>query len=149
MHSDEFAPRLPKPVPVKLGEQKGELLLDLDGLFQVYSIQYVATPPKQVEKYLQRSGKPALVIFTKDQQTKRVSLDGAQKKSKTAVQHNWISKLPGSLSELKKHTRSALNKIRPLYHRIRETDELIDRLVARLYGLTDEEAARLWASPLS
>ncbi len=34
---------------------------------------------------------------------------------------------------------STMSKLNPLLDRIRETDELIDNIVYRLYGLTEEE----------
>jgi len=43
------------------------------------------------------------------------------------------------LQRLKGETESALVELRPLYERIRDTDRLIDDVVYRLYGLTEEE----------
>lgn len=54
---------------------------------------------------------------------------------------------PGILAQLERHTQETLEALRPLHHRLEATDRLIDRLVARLYGLTEEEAERLWAAP--
>jgi hypothetical protein len=39
--------------------------------------------------------------------------------------------------------------LRPLYEHIRETDELIDQIVYRLYGLTEDEIAVVEASAAS
>jgi hypothetical protein len=49
--------------------------------------------------------------------------------------------VPGAkdLQKLKRETEQALSELRPLYERIRSTDELIDQIVYRLYGLTEEE----------
>ncbi len=49
--------------------------------------------------------------------------------------------VPGAkdLQKLKRETEQALGELRPLYERIRSTDELIDQIVYRLYGLTEEE----------
>ncbi|RIH87725.1 hypothetical protein Mterra_01117 [Calidithermus terrae] len=60
-----------------------------------------------------------------------------------------VKTTPQTLAQLKKHTQETLDQLRPLYQRLEATDRLIDRLVARLYGLTDEEAERLWATPSS
>jgi hypothetical protein len=40
---------------------------------------------------------------------------------------------------LRAEFESPLGKLRPLLERIRQTDELIDAVVYRLYGLTEEE----------
>ncbi len=45
----------------------------------------------------------------------------------------------GILQQLKSETEEALGKICPLRRRIEETDRLIDEVVYRLYGLTEEE----------
>jgi len=45
------------------------------------------------------------------------------------------------LQDLKRETEEALEELRPLYERIQRTDELIDQIVYRLYGLTEEEIA--------
>jgi len=44
-----------------------------------------------------------------------------------------------ALQDLKRETEEALEELRPLYERIQKTDELIDQIVYRLYGLTEEE----------
>ncbi len=56
--------------------------------------------------------------------------------------------IPGGkdLQRLRKETEEALSELRPLYERIRKTDELIDQIVYRLYGLTEEEIAVVEAS---
>jgi len=51
-----------------------------------------------------------------------------------------------ALQELRRETEEALEELRPLYERIRRTDELIDQIVYRLYGLTEEEIAVVEAS---
>lgn len=43
------------------------------------------------------------------------------------------------LQQLKRETEEALGKICPLLQRIGETDRLIDDVVYRLYGLTEDE----------
>jgi len=48
---------------------------------------------------------------------------------------------PGARRELEKYTREVLEELRPLYHRLRATDQLIDQIVYRLYGLTEDEIA--------
>ncbi len=50
------------------------------------------------------------------------------------------------LQRLKRETEEALSELRPLYERIRETDELIDQIVYRLYGLTEDEITVVEAS---
>ncbi len=50
------------------------------------------------------------------------------------------------LQRLKRETEEALSELRPLCKRIRETDELIDQIVYRLYGLTEEEISVVEAS---
>ena len=45
----------------------------------------------------------------------------------------------GTLQDLRRETEDALNKLRPLYEGIEETDRLIDQIVYRLYGLTEGE----------
>jgi hypothetical protein len=42
---------------------------------------------------------------------------------------------------IKKEFETSLEKLNPLLQKIRKTDELIDQIVYRLYGLTDEEIA--------
>ncbi|WP_234554319.1 Eco57I restriction-modification methylase domain-containing protein [Thermus caliditerrae] len=54
---------------------------------------------------------------------------------------------PKTLAQLKEESQRALEELRPLYRRLETTDRLVDRLVAWLYGLTDEEAERLWMAP--
>jgi hypothetical protein len=44
-----------------------------------------------------------------------------------------------TLRELRRETENALEKLKPLYERIDATDRLIDQIVYRLYGLTEEE----------
>lgn len=58
-----------------------------------------------------------------------------------------IKTTPQTLDQLKRHTQENLHELRPLYKRLEDTDRLIDRLVARLYGLSEEEVAMLWATP--
>jgi hypothetical protein len=50
------------------------------------------------------------------------------------------------LQRLKHETEEALGELRPMYERIRETDELIDQIVYRLYRLTEDEIAVVEAS---
>lgn len=50
------------------------------------------------------------------------------------------------LQRLRRETEEALAELRPLYERINKTDELIDQIVYRLYGLTEEEIAVVEAS---
>jgi len=45
----------------------------------------------------------------------------------------------GLLQQLKRETEEVLGKVCPLRRRIEETDRLIDEVVYRLYGLTEEE----------
>jgi len=55
-----------EPLTVKLGETKAELLFDAEGLFQVYTVEYKASPPiAAVESHLAKSGNAALVAFQK------------------------------------------------------------------------------------
>ena len=56
-------------------------------------------------------------------------------------QEKRIRTTPQSLRALRKHTEKALEELRPLYHRIQATDRLIDQIVYRLYGLTEDEIA--------
>lgn len=58
-----------------------------------------------------------------------------------------IKTTPQTLDQLKRYTQETLYELRPLYKRLEDTDRLIDRLVARLYGLSEEEVAMLWATP--
>ena len=50
------------------------------------------------------------------------------------------------LQRLRQETEEALSELRPLYERIQKTDELIDQIVYRLYGLTEDEIAVVEAS---
>ncbi len=54
---------------------------------------------------------------------------------------------PKTLARLMEESQRALEELRPLYRRLEATDRLVDRLVAWLYGLMDEEAERLWMAP--
>lgn len=58
-----------------------------------------------------------------------------------------IKTTPQTLDQLKRHTQENLHELRPLYKRLEDTDRLIDRLVAQLYGLSEEEVAMLWTTP--
>ena len=51
-----------------------------------------------------------------------------------------------TLSDLKRETEKALGEICPLRERIQATDDLIDQIVYRLYGLTGDEIAAVEAS---
>jgi hypothetical protein len=51
-----------------------------------------------------------------------------------------------ALQDLRRETEEGLEELRPLYERIRRTDELIDQIVYRLYGLTEEEISVVEAS---
>ena len=51
-----------------------------------------------------------------------------------------------ALQDLRRETEEALEELRPLYERIHKTDELIDQIVYRLYGLTEEEISVVEAS---
>ncbi len=51
-----------------------------------------------------------------------------------------------ALQDLRRETEEALEELRPLYERIQRTDELIDQIVYRLYGLTEDEIAVVEAS---
>ena len=51
-----------------------------------------------------------------------------------------------ALQDLKRETEEALEELRPLYERIQRTDELIDQIVYRLYGLTEDEISVVEAS---
>jgi hypothetical protein len=50
------------------------------------------------------------------------------------------------LQDLKRETEEALGELQPLYERIQKTDELIEQIVYRLYGLTEEEISVIEAS---
>ena len=50
------------------------------------------------------------------------------------------------LQRLRQETEEALSELRPLYERIQKTDDLIDQIVYRLYGLTEEEISVVEAS---
>ena len=47
---------------------------------------------------------------------------------------------------MRRETEEALEELRPLYERIWRTDELIDKIVYRLYGLTEDEISVVEAS---
>jgi Alw26I/Eco31I/Esp3I family type II restriction m6 adenine DNA methyltransferase len=51
-----------------------------------------------------------------------------------------------TLQDLRRETEEALADLGPLYERIRKTDELIDQIVYRLYGLSEDEIAVVEAS---
>ncbi len=51
-----------------------------------------------------------------------------------------------ALQDLRRETEEAIEELRPLYERIRRTDEIIDQIVYRLYGLTEDEISVVEAS---
>jgi hypothetical protein len=54
---------------------------------------------------------------------------------------NAVPSTGSRLQELRRETEEALGKLEPLYENVQRTDELIDQIVYRLYGLTEEEIA--------
>lgn len=97
---EKISPKLPDPVPVNLGKQQAERVLDLNGLFQVYLVRYVTTPPRPlVESYIAKSGTPALVLFTKDEQTFLASLIHGKKVFAESVERDWLIRLLEVLAE--------------------------------------------------
>ncbi len=88
------------------------------------------------------------------------------KLTKTFLEHGWVNiglergwegvkaefqarnAIPSgkTLQDLRRETEEALEELRPLYERIQRTDELIDQIVYRLYGLTEDEIAVVEAS---
>ena len=65
------------------------------------------------------------------------SLLAVLKKNKKKLAVDPSRREPGEL--LRAEFEGSIEKLGPLMERIRRTDELIDALVYRLYGLTDEE----------
>jgi hypothetical protein len=65
---------------------------------------------------------------------------------KTEFQARKVIPSGKALQDLRRETEEALEELRPLYERIQRTDELIDRIVYRLYGLTENEIAVVEAS---
>ena len=59
------------------------------------------------------------------------------KKNKRKVATDYSTRKPQD--RLKKEFESSVNELRPLLARIENTDRLIDQVVYKLYGLTDEE----------
>jgi hypothetical protein len=61
------------------------------------------------------------------------------KKNKKKLQVDPARQKPGEA--LKAEFEGSMGKLGPLRERIRQTDELIDATVYRMYGLTEEEVA--------
>ena len=71
---------------------------------------------------------------------------GAQEERKEA---GYRSGPPGACGALRAEFEGSLGKLGPLRERIRQTDELIDATVYRLYGLNqDTGALRIWRSSI-
>ena len=76
----------------------------------------------------------------------------------TGLKHGWegvkqefqarnaIPNTGKRLQELRRETEEALEELGPLYKHVREAEELIDQIVYRLYGLTEEEISVVEAS---
>jgi hypothetical protein len=58
---------------------------------------------------------------------------------KAVFQAKGVAPPSGTLRDLRRETEDALNKLRPLCKRIEATNRLIDQIVYRLYGLTEDQ----------
>jgi len=80
------------------------------------------TPRAKLQSYYEYDYESFLAVLKKN--GKKLAIDPAQREPAEALR----SEFDGSLG-----------KLLPLLERIRLTDELIDQMVYRLYGLTEEE----------
>jgi hypothetical protein len=75
-----------------------------------------------------------------------VGLEGGWERVKAEFQARKAIPSGKTLQDLRRETEEALEKLRPRFELIRKTDELIDQIVYRLYGLTEDEIAVVEAS---
>ncbi|OPY48943.1 MAG: hypothetical protein A4E49_03314 [Methanosaeta sp. PtaU1.Bin112] len=82
------------------------------------------TPKTKLQSYYEHDYESFLAVLKKNR--KKLQVDPARREPAEA---------------LKAEFEGSMGKLRPLRERIRQTDELIDAVVYRLYGLTEEEIA--------
>jgi hypothetical protein len=80
------------------------------------------TPKTKIQNYYEHDYDGLLAVLKKNK--KKLAIDPARRE-------------PGEA--LRAEFEGSLGKLLPLLERIRQTDELIDAVVYRLYGLTEEE----------
>jgi hypothetical protein len=82
------------------------------------------TPKTKLQGYYEHDYEGLMAVLKKNK--KKLSIDPARRKEG---------------EDLKAEFDGSMGKLTPLRERIRQTDELIDAVVYRLYGLTGEEIA--------
>ncbi|MDD2755694.1 MAG: hypothetical protein PHS80_09225 [Methanothrix sp.] len=82
------------------------------------------TPKTKLQSYYEHDYEGLMVVLKKNK--KKLQIDPARREPAEA---------------LKAEFEGSMGKLLPLRERIRKTDELIDAVVYRLYGLTEEEIA--------
>jgi len=101
-----------EPERVKLGDVAGEILLDIDGLFQIFSIPFKVSPPvSAVEGYLNKTGKAALVAFQKvgGQVAKVILINPARKTLRKDLSEQQLTQLLQELLSLAEKGEDALS----------------------------------------
>jgi hypothetical protein len=81
------------------------------------------TPKTKIQEYYKLQFDELLAILKKNKR-KLANYDPARR---------------GTQEQLKQEFAASLDKLKPLMKRIRDTDDLIDEIVYRLYGLTQED----------
>ena len=82
------------------------------------------TPKTKLQSYYEHDYESFLAVLKKNK--KRLTIDPARREPAEALRAEF---------------EGSVDKLQPLRERIRQTDELIDVVVYRLYGLTEEEIA--------
>ncbi len=82
------------------------------------------TPKTKLQSYYDHDYESFLAVLKKNR--KKLQVDPARREP---------------IEALKAEFEGSMGKLGPLRERIRQTDELIDAVVYRLYGLTEEEIA--------
>jgi hypothetical protein len=82
------------------------------------------TPKKKLQSYYEHNYESLLAVLKKNK--KKLQIDPARREPAEA---------------LKAEFEGSMGKLGPLRERIRQKDELIDQVVYKLYGLTEEEIA--------
>ena len=80
------------------------------------------TPKTKLQSYYEHDYESFLAVLKKNK--KKLAIDPARREPAEALRAEF---------------EGSMGKLQPLRERIRQTDELIDALVYKLYGLTEEE----------